>query len=499
MTIAPVILREFQAINDAQRDVVAHDGGPLLVIAGPGSGKTFALVLRTINLLILEKSKPSQIIVCTFTEKAAYELRDRIAASARRVGYHADLSELNVGTIHGICNRLLQAHRHRTPLGNSYDTLDDLTQLLFLFEHFDEIVGPLENGIYLGKWRTKWSAIEGLRDYLNKITEELVDPDLLSSATPGFLQSLGRAYKAYRDLLLQHNKIDFAFQQKLVYDLLLNPEFLNAAIYQFLNIMSKDPALNQLRGKHCLWIEGAYRAPNEVFWGAHPFGRYRWRLGEELRSYGDLLRVLQVRDTPDYQDVLLVLREISDQFTKTNSPLDDHALAVLMPCWQTLENALTAGGVSSAKLGELHEFKCIPNATRVLNPPDWVFFENRAGLAEKFGDFLLNNVIPRPLGAGNALSAAGVRPLGSAVTVEVLECADPKDSPEVLEKIRKRKNEIGRVLESQASSQDSLAALSKLDNIRCQVATKLVARFRLKVFNRDLTSTPEQIGNHIPA
>jgi DNA helicase-2/ATP-dependent DNA helicase PcrA len=228
VTIAPVILREFQAINDAQRDVVAHNGGPLLVIAGPGSGKTFALVVRTINLLILEKARPSQIIVCTFTEKAAYELRDRIAATARRVGYHADLSELNVGTIHGICNRLLQAHRHRTPLGNSYDTLDDLTQLLFLFEHFDEIVGPLENGIYLGRWRTKWSAIEGLRDYLNKITEELVDPDLLSSVTTGFLQSLGHAYKAYRDLLLQHNKIDFAFQQKLVHDLLLNSEFLKA-------------------------------------------------------------------------------------------------------------------------------------------------------------------------------------------------------------------------------------------------------------------------------
>ena len=141
-------------MNDAQRDVVAHDVGPLLVIAGPGSGKTFGLVLRTMNLLILEKAKPSQIIVCTFTEKAAYELRDRIAATARRVGYHQDLSELNVGTIHGICNRLLQAHRHRTPLGNSYDTLDDLTQLLFLFEHFEEIVGLQENGTYLGKYRT---------------------------------------------------------------------------------------------------------------------------------------------------------------------------------------------------------------------------------------------------------------------------------------------------------------------------------------------------------
>jgi DNA helicase-2/ATP-dependent DNA helicase PcrA len=224
-------------MNDAQREVVAHNAGPLLVIAGPGSGKTFSLVLRTINLLLLGTAKASQIIVCTFTEKAAYELRDRIATSARRVGYNQDLSELNVGTIHGVCNGLLQAHRHRTPLGNSYDTLDDLTQLLFLFEHFEEIVGPQENAMYMTRWRTKWSAIEGVRDYLNKITEELVDPGRLLATSSAFLQQLGRAYKAYHEKLLHYNKIDFAFQQKLVHDLLLNPEFLRAVTSRIRYVM----------------------------------------------------------------------------------------------------------------------------------------------------------------------------------------------------------------------------------------------------------------------
>lgn len=228
MTIAAAITREYPDISDAKRDVVEHDEGALLIVAGPGSGKTFSLVLRTINLLLLGKAKPSQIIVCTFTEKAAYELRDRIAAAARRVGYNEDLSELNVRTIHGVCNGLLQAHRHRTPLGNSYDTLDDLTQLLFLFEHFEGVVGAPENGLFLGRWRTKWSAIENLRDYLNKITEELVDLELLSASPTPFLQELGRAYKAYQEKLIQYNKIDFAFQQKMVYDLLLNEQFRKA-------------------------------------------------------------------------------------------------------------------------------------------------------------------------------------------------------------------------------------------------------------------------------
>jgi len=173
VTIVPALLREYPAMNDAQRAVVAHGDGPLLVIAGPGSGKTLSLVRRAINLLLLKKATPRELVVCTFTEKAAFELRDRVAVAARKVGYTGDLSELRIGTIHGLCNRLLTEHRHRTPLGNNYETLDELTQLLFIFEHFDEIIGSQVNGQYLEKWNTKWAAIEGTRAYFDKITEEL--------------------------------------------------------------------------------------------------------------------------------------------------------------------------------------------------------------------------------------------------------------------------------------------------------------------------------------
>lgn len=228
MTVAPALRREYPSMNDAQRAVVSHDEGPLLVIAGPGSGKTFSLVLRTMNLLLLGKAKPSELLVCTFTQKAAFELRDRIASTSRKLSHGGDLSELRVGTIHGVCNQLLQEHRHRTPLGNNYETLDELTQLLFLFDHFEEIVGPEENGTYLGKWRTKWSAIEELSKYFNNITEELVELSALKNTADLFPQALGRAYIAYQSKLFDKNKIDFAHQQKLVHDLLLEPEFLKA-------------------------------------------------------------------------------------------------------------------------------------------------------------------------------------------------------------------------------------------------------------------------------
>jgi len=222
--IAPRLLHEYPAMNAAQRAVVAHGEGPLLVIAGPGSGKTFSLVLRAINLLLLNRCAPRELVICTFTEKAAFELRDRMAAAARKVDYTGDLSELRVGTIHGLCNRLLAEHRHRTPLGNSHETLEDLTQLLFIFENFDYIFGPATNGQYLGKWKTKWTAIEGARDYFNKITEELVDPEPLRASASPLLQRIGTAYLAYQQALFANNRLDFAHQQKLIHELLVDAE-----------------------------------------------------------------------------------------------------------------------------------------------------------------------------------------------------------------------------------------------------------------------------------
>ena len=220
MSIAPEILREYPDLNSAQKEIVGHLEGPLLAIAGPGSGKTFSLVLRTMNLLALEMARPKEIILCTFTEKAAFELRDRIASAARKVGYLQDITELRVSTIHGLCNSLLQQYRHHTPLGNSYETLDQLTQLLFIFDHFGDIVGSDHDGQYLEKWTTRWTAIHGASGYFDKITEELVDPERMLSSTRPFVRSIGTAYLAYQKSLQQQNKTDFAMLQKYVHALL---------------------------------------------------------------------------------------------------------------------------------------------------------------------------------------------------------------------------------------------------------------------------------------
>src|ERR1043165_337193 len=100
-------------LNPAQREAVLHFEGPMLVLAGAGSGKTRVLTTRIARLVEHHGVDSSQILAVTFTNKAAGEMRDRIA---RMLG-HAPMG-MWVGTFHAIGARMLRAHAHlvgRTP------------------------------------------------------------------------------------------------------------------------------------------------------------------------------------------------------------------------------------------------------------------------------------------------------------------------------------------------------------------------------------------------
>ena len=144
-------------------------------------------------------------------------------------------------------------------------------------------------------------------------------------------------------------------------------------------------------------------------------------------------------------------------------------------------------------VSSLHTVKCVPDARHVLNRPDWMFFENRAGLAAKFDGSLANNAIPRPIGTGHALDAAGVRALGTAVRIELLECIDPVDDVALGERLRNRRNEIGRVLEAHGGGHETSGILNRSDSIRFQSASSIEIRYRLSAFNRELESVAEKV------
>ena len=268
----------------------------------------------------------------------------------------------------------------------------------------------------------------------------------------------------------------------------------NKEVYRVLSEQASDPSITLLMNKSCLWIEGAYRLPQHIFWQPHPFGSYRTRLNKDFAVYRALLDRLEVQESPSATDGIRVMQEIGHAFGTTNSALDDNAHAVVMSCWQFLELALDDETEAvPPKLATLSGTKCIPNADKLLMPPSWVFFENRAGMADKFEGFLASNVISRQIGSSRAMASAGVLSLGSAVQLEVLDLVGSADDPETTKRLATRRNSIARVLESQSSGRGLLEALAMLEKVVCQRCQSVRIRYRLQAFGRDVASKPEEV------
>lgn len=212
--------------NPDQERAIKHTEGPLLIIAGPGSGKTEVLIYRTLNLILCKSVKPENILLCTFTEKAAEQLKARLKLYLYKCGREdVDLSKMSVGTIHSICNSIIQDHINHFPrLHKNYEVLEELTRALFLYENFDEIFGDPIEGKYLGRWQSLWYTIEHVTLYFNKITEECIDVHLLRKDKRAFVQLLADAYLRYKKKLEETNRIDFSLQQRYVLDLIRNDE-----------------------------------------------------------------------------------------------------------------------------------------------------------------------------------------------------------------------------------------------------------------------------------
>jgi DNA helicase-2/ATP-dependent DNA helicase PcrA len=116
------------SINEAQQKAATTTEGPLLVIAGPGSGKTHTLVERIVHLVTEHNVDPTEILVSTFTEKAAAELVTRVSNRLGELGVPLNVHEMYLGTLHSICLRLLDEHREHTRLKRSYAVLDQFDQ-----------------------------------------------------------------------------------------------------------------------------------------------------------------------------------------------------------------------------------------------------------------------------------------------------------------------------------------------------------------------------------
>ena len=268
----------------------------------------------------------------------------------------------------------------------------------------------------------------------------------------------------------------------------------NKEVYRYLNDNSKDPTIEQLTGKACLLDKNnQYFAADHAFWAEHPFGRFRYKLNPDMRKYSDLLEKLGVREHPGPQDAKAVLLEIAHQYGKVNQPLDEEAYAVCMACWRIMSTSLQEGEIGKEEIESLSGEKVIPDDRKVLNIPTHMFFEDRAGLAEKFGDFLKHNVIPRHQGVWKAMEAAGVRTLRTAVEPVLLECTDPVEDGLLKGRIISRKTQLARVLDPFGDTIKLQEALSILETLTYVQSTELKIQYLLRAFDTECTSSPENV------
>ncbi len=183
------------ALNGAQREAVQTLDGPVLVLAGAGTGKTRALTTRLAHLLITGRATPGQLLAVTFTNKAAREMKDRVAALIGR-----PVEGWWLGTFHALSARLLREDAERVGLRPDFTILDTDDQLRLVKQLLEaERVDPK-------KWpaRAVLAAIERWKD-------RALTPDKVSAGEAGDLAG-GRAlalYAAYQERLRTLNACDF--------------------------------------------------------------------------------------------------------------------------------------------------------------------------------------------------------------------------------------------------------------------------------------------------
>lgn len=185
----------YEKLNNMQKEAVFQTEGPVLILAGAGSGKTRVLTYRT-GYLIEEKGvNPYNIMAITFTNKAAGEMRERIS---EQVGYGAE--SIWVSTFHSTCVRILRRHIDRLGFDNNFTIYDSDDQKTLM----KDICKRLEIDTKIYKERTFLNAISSAKD-------ELMDPVAfeLSAAGDYNRQRQAKVYREYQAALKKNNALDF--------------------------------------------------------------------------------------------------------------------------------------------------------------------------------------------------------------------------------------------------------------------------------------------------
>jgi DNA helicase-2/ATP-dependent DNA helicase PcrA len=188
------IERLLSGLNGPQREAVEHTGGPLLVLAGAGSGKTRVLTHRIAYLLATGEARPGEILAITFTNKAAAEMRERVGQLIGR-----SVRAMWVTTFHSACARMLRVDAERLGYSKSFTIYDQADSLRMLKRCLTEL------GVDPKRFppRAVHAKISGAKN-------QLIDSDSYNdSAYAEFEEIVAEAFPLYEKRMREANAMDF--------------------------------------------------------------------------------------------------------------------------------------------------------------------------------------------------------------------------------------------------------------------------------------------------
>ncbi len=318
---------DLRKLNKEQKRAVTHSGGPLLIVAGAGTGKTTVITQRIAYLIDRGKAKPEEILGVTFTEKAAEEMEERVD-QLLPAGY----MDLWVSTFHSFCERILRDYALDIGIPSDFKLLDQTGAWLLIRQNLDnfdlDYYKPLGNP-------TKF--IHALISHFSRCKDQAIYPeeylshaeDLKSNLTDlpedkekERVKEVANAYHVYQKLLLGEGYLDFGdlinytlklfkrrpqvlkkFQDKFKYILVDEFQDTNKAQYDLVKTLSRSPH-------------------NVTVCADDDQAIYRWRGA----SYNNILQFR--KDFPKLTEVFLVknyrskqnILDLSYKFIKANDP-----------------------------------------------------------------------------------------------------------------------------------------------------------------------------------
>ena len=195
------VIMNLEYLNDRQKEAVLYGDGPLLILAGAGSGKTSVLTKRVAYLIKERNISPKNIVAITFTNKAAKEMKERIIKEVGKEGY-----DIQISTFHSFGLRIIKENYEKLGYEKNFTIIDSDDSLTVVKKILKDM------GIDSTRFNPKF-----IKNQISSCKNEMVTPEKYKNLVNDELSDITyKVYKRYQDTLLRNNSLDFD-------DLLIKP------------------------------------------------------------------------------------------------------------------------------------------------------------------------------------------------------------------------------------------------------------------------------------